>query len=139
MSKTIIDYYYEPSNISPDVYVESMLYVENSKQYLLKSLIEIDPKEIQIKYYDVLNETANEARWNFRPATVLKHYHSEKIEHTTEEQFEWFGDHRSLIYYEECAYDLYDLVKTIKEDEEMSIGLDAYYGCPYAMDALEKM
>lgn len=94
MSKMIVDYFYDKCPYSEYLRIESVIYVEDGRQYLEKNLIEIDPEELERNYYSVLDDTYGNAQWNFRPVQILKVYSQTLEEMTDEKELDYWGDYR---------------------------------------------
>ena len=125
MTKTIVDIYYDQDVAS--IYVENTLYVEDGKQYMKSTLVELDPEELNDNYYHILNMTANHARFNERPVKIYNEFSSTIVEHTGEEHFDWYGDHRSLEDYDDKVYNKYHQTM-IKEQDAFEKRIDQLFG-----------
>ena len=120
MTKTIVDIYYYQDVAS--IYVENTLYVEDGKQYLKSTLVELDPLELKDNYHHILNMTANHARFNERPVKIYNEFSSSIVEHTGEDDFDWYGDYRTLEDYDDEVYNKYHqtmIKEQIKLDKEL--------------------
>lgn len=102
MSKTIIDIYYYSNPFG--VYVEDTFYVEDGKQFIKSTLVELDEKELKDKYYHILNMTSSLARFNERPVKIYNEFASSIVEHTKEDDFDMYGDYRTLEDYTDTVY-----------------------------------
>jgi len=126
MTKTIIDISYRKSEIGIDMHIEDALYVEDAKQYLKSTLVELDSQELQDKYYYVINMTDNIAVFNKRPVTIYNEFASNIVEQTTKDEFDYYGDHRSLQHYNETLYNDYHQ-SIIEQQEKLERISDEYY------------
>lgn len=124
MTKTIINIFYFESNLN--MHIEQTQYVEDGKQYLKSTLVELDPQELQDKYSYVINMTHNIALFNKRPVTIYNEFASHIVEQTTEEEFDYYGDFRSLEHYNETLYNDYHQ-SIIRQQEKLDRISDEYY------------
>lgn len=98
MTQTVIDYYYEKSEFGDNLYVEKKQYVENNRQFIQSTVVELDPDDLLVDYYHICNMTENQARWNHRPVRKIHNeFSSTVVEHTSKDDFEQYGDHRHKL------------------------------------------
>lgn len=120
MTQTVIDYYYEKAQFGDNVYVEKKQYVENHRQFLQSTVVELDPNELEENYHHIIDTTNGEARWNFRPVKIYNEFSSTVVEHTSEDDFEEYGDHRNLTNntaFDDYLYNHKELIFNTYADE----------------------
>ena len=124
--KTIIDIMYSESKVGIGMFIEETQYVKDGKQYLKSTLVELDPQELQDKYRYVINMSGNIAMFNRRPVKIYNEFASNTVEHTTERDFDYYGDYRSLEHYDETLYNDYHQ-SIIEQQEKLERIAEEYY------------
>lgn len=128
MTKTVIDIYYNKTEIG--MYIEDTLYVEDGKQYMKSILVELDPQELQDNYYHIIHMTSNIARFNQRPVKIYNEFATSIVEQTTEDDFDFYGDHRTLEDYTNTHYNQHhqSIIDHLEEVDKLTDEiLNGYY------------
>lgn len=69
--KQTINIEYNPCDWGNNLYIEDVTYIENEKQCVRSTLMEIDPAELEEKYESILNKSNGLAMFRERPITPL--------------------------------------------------------------------